>query len=212
MELLDSPLIPNLLYLTLVFGLWFAALAIVTPGTGIYESLAFVALLLTGVGTFFVPLNLWALIPLGVGLVAFGVSFWRKKEGLLLAAAALCMSLGSMYLFRSEAGGPAVYPALALVTSIFTLGFFWLTIRQAIRAMRGQLSVDPLAVIGMVGEVRTPIDPMGSVYVGGELWTAQADQPIPEGAQVKVVDREGLVVTVEIAGEAGSDLASEKGA
>jgi membrane-bound serine protease (ClpP class) len=117
-----------------------------------------------------------------------------------------------MYLFGNETGGPAVQPALALVTSIFTLGFFWLTIRQAIRAQRTRLSVNPLAVEGKVGEVRTPIDPVGSVYVGGELWTAQAERPIPKGAQVKVVDREGLIVTVELTGVAGEDLASEKGA
>jgi hypothetical protein len=44
MSLFDSPLFPNLIYLSLMAGLWFAALAIVSPGTGALELLALVAL------------------------------------------------------------------------------------------------------------------------------------------------------------------------
>jgi len=48
--MLESPLIPNLLYLALVVGTWLAALALLNPGTGIIEVLAAVALGLAGVG------------------------------------------------------------------------------------------------------------------------------------------------------------------
>jgi membrane-bound ClpP family serine protease len=38
---------------------------------------------------------------------------------------------------------------------------------------------------------------VGTVYVGGELWSAWADEVIPVGVEIKVKDREGLVLEVE---------------
>jgi membrane-bound ClpP family serine protease len=52
---------------------------------------------------------------------------------------------------------------------------------------------------GTVGQVRRPIDPLGSVYVAGEEWSARAtgEEPIPRGTPVRVVRSEGLTVIVE---------------
>jgi len=52
-------------------------------------------------------------------------------------------------------------------------------------------------LIGLLGEARTEIDPSGTIYVGGENWSARADKKIHIGAQVKVIKREGLVLFVE---------------
>jgi membrane-bound ClpP family serine protease len=57
--------------------------------------------------------------------------------------------------------------------------------------------------MGAIGEVRTDLDPVGSVYVAGELWSARADQRIPAGDRVRVEDRDGLTLIVTSVG--GSD-------
>ena len=59
--------------------------------------------------------------------------------------------------------------------------------------------IDPGKVVGQIGEVRSEITPedMGSVYVGGELWTARARTAIPAGSPVRVVALEGLILLVE---------------
>jgi membrane-bound ClpP family serine protease len=195
--MLDSPILPNLLYLVLVAGLWFAALSIVTPGTGFYEGLAIVALIAAGLGTMIVPMNAWALIPMVLGLALFGISVWRSREGYWLAVAAIVLTVGSAFLFQREGGGPAVNPWLALATSLLTVGFFWLIVRTSLEAHSAAPTHDPSKVLGQTGEVRTLIDPVGSAYVGGELWTATASSSIPEGSSVKVVDRDGLMIVVE---------------
>ena len=69
--------------------------------------------------------------------------------------------------------------------------------RSALLAARARPNIDPSAVMGLIGEARSDLDPNGSVYVGGELWTARADQRIPAGAAVRVVERDGLILTVE---------------
>ncbi|NMC85494.1 MAG: NfeD family protein, partial [Anaerolineaceae bacterium] len=37
----------------------------------------------------------------------------------------------------------------------------------------------------------------GTVYVGGEEWSARSDEMIAAGSSVKVINREGLVLIVE---------------
>ncbi len=195
--LLESPLLINLLYLSLVAGLWLSAWAIVTPGTGVLEGLAIVVLVIAGLGLAFVPINAWALGLLGAGIVLFGVSVWRKWTGVWLGLSALTLSLGSVFLFHLPEGGPTVHPILAIVVSLLTVGFFWLILSKALEAYRGKPSHDPTAVLSQIGEVRTAIDPLGSVYVAGELWTATAETALAVGTMIRVVGREGLTLVVE---------------
>ena len=53
------------------------------------------------------------------------------------------------------------------------------------------------ALIGAIGEAKTDIHQEGSVYAGGEQWSARSDQPIPTGARVRVLEREGFTLKVE---------------
>jgi membrane-bound serine protease (ClpP class) len=51
----------------------------------------------------------------------------------------------------------------------------------------------------MLGVVRSPLEPLGSVHIAGEEWTARSvdDRPIARGTAVKVVGVDGLTVLVE---------------
>ena len=52
---------------------------------------------------------------------------------------------------------------------------------------------------GTLGEVRRPLTPIGSVYAGGEEWTARSadERPIGRGTPIRVVGQEGLTLLVE---------------
>ncbi len=197
MVTLESLAVPDVLYLTLMAGLWLSALAVVTPGTGVLELLAFLSLAATGFGTLLVPINAWGLLGLLVGLALFVMALRGRRSEAWLALSALALSLSSVFLFGLEGGAPAVNPVLASVVSLLTLGYFWIAVRKSIVAQRARPLHNPAAVVGLVGEARTPIDPTGSVYVGGELWTARARAAIPAGARVRVREKEGLTLTVE---------------
>jgi membrane-bound serine protease (ClpP class) len=190
-----DPVLPNILYLVLVIGLWLAALAAVTPGTGVLELTALTALGIAAAGTLVLPFNLWAVIPLAAGAVFFVLSLWRREEAVWLALAAAALSVGSAYLYQGESG-PAVHPLLAGVASLSTVGFFWIAVRRSLGAHRVRRAHDPQAVIGQVGEARTPLDPIGSIYVAGELWTARSLQPVAVGGRVRVEHRDGLILDV----------------
>lgn len=198
METVPSELLPNLLYILLVAGVWTSTLAVISPGTGIYELLALATLGGTGVGLFFVPFNGWALLPLALGLVAFIAGLWQRKwERAAIVIAGVLFSLGSVLLFENDAGKPAVNPLLAIVMTLTTLGFYWFAITRVIASLHVQSTLDPSLVLNQIGDVRTPLDPVGTVYVGGEMWSAWADEMIPVGSEIRVKEREGLMLKVE---------------
>jgi len=199
MDFLGSPFYTNLLYLVLVAGLWLTALAIVSPGTGTLEILAFFTLAAAGFGISQVAINWWAVIVLIIGIVLLLLSMRLAHEEvwLLLSAAALCV--GSVFLFRLEEGGMAVHPAAAISASAVTMGYFWIALRNSIIAYKSSPVIDLSKLQGTIGEVRTPLDPTGSIYVSGELWTARAETPLEVGTKVRVQGREGLTLIVESA-------------
>lgn len=197
MALIETPLFTNLLYLLLVAGLWLAALAVVSPGTGVLEVLAFFALAGAGFGTLYVPLNGWAIVVLVLGAVLLIMALRLPREEVWLGFSAVAFCVGSVFLFRLEVGGPAVHPVVAVSASALTLAYFWVAVRKAIAAHKSRPSIDASALMGKIGEVRTALHPTGSIYVAGELWTARADSQIEVGARVKVTDRDGLILIVE---------------
>ncbi|HEY0169899.1 MAG TPA: NfeD family protein, partial [Pyrinomonadaceae bacterium] len=59
----------------------------------------------------------------------------------------------------------------------------------------------PLALVGRVGSVETPLEPEGFVFVGGELWRARlrGGGRVERGdSNVRVVGARGCLVEVEV--------------
>ena len=190
---------PNFAYILLILTIFLATLAVLVPGTGLLEAATLVVGALAGYAAFNLPVNPWALIVLGVGLIALiSLLFLRRGQwlGLLISAAGFIGS--SLFLFRSPEGGLAVHPALAVSASLLLGLYFWFGVRAGIRAWREKPPVHSLdRLVGQVGEARTAIHHEGSVYVGGEMWSARSPRPIPAGSKVRVVGREGLILLVE---------------
>ncbi len=57
--------------------------------------------------------------------------------------------------------------------------------------------LDDEPITGAVGYVQKAIDPVGTVYVRGESWTARSDMPLPTGTAIAVVEQDGLTLFVE---------------
>lgn len=198
----ETVIMPNLVYLLLMAGVWLAAMAIASPGTGLLEVAAVLVLIVAGIGTFGMSLDLWALLVIVLGGVCFvGALRWRRMA-LWLALAAVLLSVGSAFLLGMEAGRTAVDPLLAATVSLLTVGFFWVAVRRSVLALRAPPVHDPERVLGQVGEVRSVLDPVGSVYVGGELWSARSEVPMSVGSTVRVRGRDGLLLLVEPVSEA----------
>ena len=187
---------PNIAYLFLVGGFVLAILALFAPGTGLLELGALFMLVLAGFSISAQPINLWALIVLVVGVFPFILALRRWRNWLFLLISLAALIIGSTFLVTNPAGQPGVNPFLAIVTSLMVGPFLWLIGRRMIEAL-----ARPVAkinrVVGKTGEARTDILGEGSVYVGGEDWSARSPTFIPAGSPVLVKSQEGLVLEVD---------------
>lgn len=200
MEFLQNP---NVIYLLLAGGLMFAVLALAAPGTGVLEIGAIFILIIAGWSAIAndMPVNWWAFVLLGIGLVLFLFAVLRAKVWPFLVLSIVAVVIGSAYLFRSEVWYvPAVNPLLTTVVSILSGGFFWIVGRKSIQASSARPTHDPENLIGKIGEAKTDIHEEGSVLVASELWSARSEKLIQSGEQVRVIQREGFTLFVEPVG------------
>ncbi|MEW6239798.1 MAG: NfeD family protein [Chloroflexota bacterium] len=192
---------PNLAYLFLLVGTLLGLLALVTPGTGALEIGALFGLVLAGFAMTQNSFNLWALIVLAASVAPFFYAIRGPRRELFLGLSILGLVVGSVFLFRSDGGGPAVNWMLALAASAFYAGFLWIAIRKAMQAHLTRPTHDLGTLIGQVGEAKTRIHEDGSVQVAGELWSARSKNPIGTGKQVRVTGRDGFILEVEAESE-----------
>jgi len=194
---MDFLLDPNTAYLFLLGGVFLAMLALVTPGTGFFEIGALFCIALAGYAIYTLSFNWWALVLVVLSVVPFIYSIQKPKRELFLAISILVLAVGSIFLFSTETGGPAVNLFVALLSSALVSGFLWVAVGKALQAAHARPSHDLEALVGKAGEAKTKIHDEGSVQVAGELWTARSEKPIKAGSPIRVVRREGFVLIVE---------------
>ena len=208
-RLLSDPTIVALLFSTGSIGL-LAELYSPNFVTGILGTLM-ILLALIGLGT--LPLNVGGLLLILFGMVLFGLELTVTSHGLLGFGGVVCLALGLSALFT----GPAdpfeplirVAPSVIAVISATAAALVALIVFGILRSRRVGLAVPIGATVapGSVGEVRSPLSPIGSVIANGEEWSARtaSGQPLERGTPIRVIKVEGLTLTVE------PDASSSKG-
>lgn len=195
---MDILLDPNLFYVLLVAGVLLAIMALFSPGTGMLELGAFFLLLIAGWGIYKLPINLWALGLLGLGVFPFMLAVRRSRQIGFLVIALIAFVIGSTYMFQGDRWWlPGVNPLLAIVVSLLSAGYLWLATVKVIEAEHRRPVHDMAGLIGAVGEAKTVVYHEGSVQVARELWSAHSEVPIAEGNMVRVTGRDGLILEVE---------------
>lgn len=195
---------PNVAYLILVAGVMLGFMAIVSPGTGLFEVGAFFCLLLSGYAVYNLSFNWWALVLLLLSIVPFVYAIQKARRELYLGLSIVLLTVGSVFLFPNSQGIMAVNPFVAITASLLSAAFLWVAVRKSMEAATMRPSHDLDGLIGKVGEARTKVLEDGSVQVGGELWSAKSETSIPAGSQIKVIRREGFVIVVEKVSHPGS--------
>jgi membrane-bound serine protease (ClpP class) len=195
---------PNIAFLLLSAGSIGILAELWSPNfvTGILGALAII-LGLIGVGS--LPLNVGGLLLLILGFVLFGLELTVTSHGLLGIGGLICFALGASALFTGPVDpfGPAaqVFPPAIIVATATGAVFMALIVFGAIRSRRVGIGVPIGAHVpaGTLGQVRSPLAPVGSVVAGGEEWSARSvdGSRVERGTKVRVVSIDGLTLTVE---------------
>jgi membrane-bound serine protease (ClpP class) len=163
-----------------------------------------ILIILALVGSDSLPLNVAGLLFIALAMLLFVLEFNVMSHGLLTVGGLVCLALGlsALYTVPGDPFEPAVRvatPLIVVMIGTFAALMGFVTV-AAIRTRR--MAAPGLGVTvesGAHGVVKRPLEPLGSVYVAGEEWSARSadDRPIERGTPVKVVKVEGLTVLVE---------------
>ncbi len=189
---------PNIAYLLIVSAVLLTLIAIIVPGTGIPEAGLVFCIMVAAFIVYQIGINLWAVTLLLLSIVPFFIALrvktWRIP---FLAATFLLLTVGSIFLFTGENGLSLVNPLLAVAVSLGSGGLIWFSADRTATIMQSKPVHDVDALIGQIGEARTDIHEEGSVQILGELWSARSETPIKAKNAVRILRRDGLILTVE---------------
>lgn len=195
---------PNIAFVLFALGALALLFELQSPNllTGVF---GLVAITLSAVGFINLPTDLAGLVLVAIGLILFALEPAIPSHGLLTIGGAIALVVGGFALYsQADQFGPVVRVALPLLVTVAAAGaaFGILITTTAIRTrrMQGPRDSQPATpAAGTIGEVRRPLEPLGSVYASGEEWSARTvdDRPLPRGTPIHVIGSEGLTVVVE---------------
>jgi membrane-bound serine protease (ClpP class) len=196
---------PNIAFLLLSVGSAGLLAEVWAPNfvTGIIGALA---IILAFIGLGALPLNVGGLILIVFAIVLFGLELTVTSHGLLGFGGVVCLGLGASALFTTPGDPfePLARVALPVILTVsITFGVIMILIVIGAIRSRGVLASPGTAgapfVMGSRGSVRRPLEPLGSVYVAGEEWTARASEGarLERGVPIRVVGVDGLTLVVE---------------
>jgi membrane-bound serine protease (ClpP class) len=183
---------------------------------GIYIELTHPGLILPGLvgaacllvflyGSSVLPVNYLAAALIALGLVMFLLEIKVSSYGLLGIGGAIAVLVGLYLLLPRDIPGLAI-PLRVLIPLGLSLVLLLGSVTFLVaRSQRAPIATGREAAIGAIGRVEVAIDPVGKVFVHGELWSASASHRLEVGRTVRVVSHDGLRLKVEAVDQTRSD-------
>ena len=188
---------PNVAYILMLIGIYGLLLEFYNPGVGLPGVLGGICLLLAMYSLQMLPVSYagLALILLGIALMiaeAFSPSF-----GIFGLGGVAAFSLGSIMLMDTEVPGYQIALPLIIGISLFSVGFFVVTISMLVRVRNQRVTTGMEAVVGETGKVVSGFPGAGRVLVEGEIWQAKCTEKLQVGQSIRVTKLTGLSLDVE---------------
>lgn len=185
---------PNVFYAVLIGGMWLAITAVYLPGMGAPEVTSLITLLVAGAGLLVLPTNVIGFLLLIAALICFLLLIFFRGVWALAIVGAVLQVIGSVFLFRAGSR-PSIW--VMLIMNAAALAYHQIILMPGLRIQEMKKRVGASTLIGMEGRVTTALDPVGTIHILGELWSARAGQSVEAGRQVRITGRSGLLLKVE---------------
>jgi membrane-bound serine protease (ClpP class) len=195
MEILGNPTVAYLLFLGAMLGLYveFTHPGVVFPGV-----VGVLCLLLFLFSAQVLPVSSIGLLLILLAIVMFILEIKVVSYGMLTVGGVISLAIGSTMLIDGPIPELRVPLSLVLPTSIVIAAVCVLFLWLAIRAQRERVGTGREGLEGKTGVVTEELDPQGKIFVHGEIWNATAvSGAIPEGAKVRIVKVDEMLLTVE---------------
>jgi membrane-bound serine protease (ClpP class) len=194
LALLSDPNIGFVLMTMAIYGIIFE---LSNPGSVFPGVIGGLALILALASFAVLEVNVAGLFLIGFSLILFIADIKVPSHGVLTAGGIISFVLGSLLLTEHQAPFLRISLTLILTMAALTAGFFAVAVGAGLRAQKQKVQTGREGLVGAVGVARSDLTPQGTVFVQGELWTAEtADGVIPAGARVRVARVDGLRLKV----------------
>jgi membrane-bound serine protease (ClpP class) len=196
-RILDAISNPNVAYILMMIGLAGLYFELSNPGAILPGVLGGICLILAFYAFQTLPINYAGFLLIILAIILFILEIAVVSYGLLSVAGIISLTLGSLMLFDSPLPYMRVSLSVIIPTVILVSAVFILAISFAVKATLSKPISGEEGLIGEIGIAETPISPEGRVFIHGELWRAESEEPIKKKEKVEVVKVEGLMVKVK---------------
>jgi membrane-bound serine protease (ClpP class) len=188
---------PNIAYLLMMIGMAGLYFELSHPGAIFPGVIGAISLILAFFAFQTLPVNYAGILLIAVALILFILEMKVASYGLLSLGGIISLFLGSLMLFEGGAPGLSLSWRVLIPTVIMVSGFFVIVAGLVFRSQISKPRTGDKGLIGEIGVVKERLAPGGRVFVHGELWNAEAPEPVEAGAKVRVVGMDRLVLKVE---------------
>jgi membrane-bound serine protease (ClpP class) len=196
-ELLAIITDPNVAFILMMVGVYGLIFEFISPGTVVPGLVGIICLVVALYALNFLPINY-----AGAGLVLLGAVLLLVEAhigafGAIGFAGIVAFAIGAIMMFPSRVPGFALSPWVVAEAVVVTVALFLFVLVVLFRSRRRVVIAGMRALLGAEGEALSWQGQRGRILIKGETWRARAAAPLRPGAQVKVIDRDGLVLVVE---------------
>ncbi|MGC1462666.1 MAG: nodulation protein NfeD [Terracidiphilus sp.] len=195
-ELLGWLVDPNIALLLLVGGALLIYLEFNAPGTIVPGALGTLMVLLAIFALNLLPIRFTAVLLLVAALILLMLEAKFGGHGVLAIAGIVCLAFGTLTLVAAPVPEMRVTPWVAFALSAGFGGITFFLVRLALRARRRKVLIGADAMVGCRAVAMEPLAPEGHVLVEGEIWRAVSGDPVPKGANLRVVSHEEMLLHV----------------
>ncbi len=202
-QLLEIIVNPTVAYLLLLAGMVGLAIELFTGGSTIAPGvLGGLCLLLGLYGTAQLPVTLTGILLLAGGVALIVAEAHLPTHGLLGATGVAALVASGLLLYDTGSDAFEVSAPIVILVGALLGGFVAFAVERAVRARGQPARTGWEEMVGAVGEVRVPLDPVGQVFVEGALWRARLAEDGgtrdrgERGYRVRVESVDGLTLLV----------------
>jgi membrane-bound serine protease (ClpP class) len=188
---------PNVAYILMLLGIYGLFFELWNPGYVLPGVIGGICLLLALYAFQVLPINY-----AGLGLILLGIGFmiaeaFMPSFGILGIGGVIAFVAGSIILMDTDVEGYTIAWPVITAFAAASAAFFIAVVFLALKARQRRVVSGHEEMMGSIGVALESFKGDGRVRVHSEEWQARSGTEVKRGQKVKVIAREGLVLTVE---------------
>jgi membrane-bound serine protease (ClpP class) len=193
LAVITDPGVALILMMIGIYGLFFE---FSNPGFVLPGVAGGICLLVALFALHMLPVNYAGLALILLGLAFFVAEAFVPSYGTLSVGGIIAFAIGAVLLIDSDVPGFGISRSLIAGLAVVSAAFVALVSGVALKARRRPVVSGSEELIGSLGVVQDDLEHEGWARVHSEQWRVVSPVPLKAGQSVRVVERDGLVLTV----------------